>query len=410
MKKLSLLFVLATLLFACNTPSTEDPTANTETDKDYQTVLQEALINAEDGDVIEIPEGVYEFTSSILVDGVSNLTIKGAGMDKTILSFKNQTVGAEGLKVTADNIVMEDFAIYDAKGDAIKTQYCDGVTFRRLKIAWSGEPKPENGAYGLYPVESTNVLVEYCDVSGASDAGIYVGQSIGVIVRENYAHENVAGIEIENCINSDVYNNLAENNTGGLLVFDLPELPQTNGHTCRLYNNTLKDNNYKNFAPAGNMVAIVPPGSGITLLAAKNCEIFDNEITGHKTFGIGIASYFLTQNEYNDTIYDPYCSKINVYDNVIERKAAIPDLTTDFGKMVNYVFNGKPQDIIYDGIYNPANEDDASLPNVYSVCIGDNGEDVRWANVDAAHEFENVDTDIIKYTCTFEALPEVVLE
>ena len=38
-----------------------------------------------------------------------------------------------------------------------------------------------------------------------ADAGVYVGQSTNVTIRHYYAHHNVAGIEIENCINSDVY-------------------------------------------------------------------------------------------------------------------------------------------------------------------------------------------------------------
>jgi len=34
---------------------------------------------------------------------------------------------------------------------------------------------------------------------------------------------NVAGIEIENCTDADVYENISTNNTGGVLVFDLPD-------------------------------------------------------------------------------------------------------------------------------------------------------------------------------------------
>lgn len=51
---------------------------------------------------------------------------------------------------------------------------------------------------------------------GASDAGIYVRQSRDVIVRNSRAEFNVAGIEIENTVNADVYGNTATNNTGGI--------------------------------------------------------------------------------------------------------------------------------------------------------------------------------------------------
>jgi len=48
----------------------------------------------------------------------------------------------------------------------------------------------------------------------AADAGSYVGQSKNVIVRNNRAESNVAGIEIENTQGADVYDNVAVDNTG----------------------------------------------------------------------------------------------------------------------------------------------------------------------------------------------------
>ena len=77
---------------------------------------------------------------------------------------------------------------------------------------------------------------------GASDAGIYVGQSANVVVRRNEAWENVAGIEIENTTGADVYGNRAHGNTGGLLVFSLPELPVKDGRDARVYDNDITDN------------------------------------------------------------------------------------------------------------------------------------------------------------------------
>jgi parallel beta-helix repeat protein len=47
-------------------------------------------------------------------------------------------------------------------------------------------------------VQSTNVLIDKCSVSGTSDSGIYVGQSQHVVVRNNTVFDNVAGIEIDN--------------------------------------------------------------------------------------------------------------------------------------------------------------------------------------------------------------------
>jgi len=129
-------------------------------------------------------------------------------MDRSTLSFLDQTEGAQGISITnSKNITLEDFSVQDTKGDAIKVQYTDGIVFRRVTAEWTGGPKETNGAYGLYPVQCQNVLIEYSVSIGASDAGIYVGQSKDIIVRYSEAFDNVAGIEIENSINAEVYEN-----------------------------------------------------------------------------------------------------------------------------------------------------------------------------------------------------------
>ena len=117
----------------------------------------------------------------------------------------------------------------DPKGDGIKSKGSDVITFKDLKVVWTGGPLTTNGAYGVYPVESKNVLIDGVTVSGASDAGIYVGQSDNIIVRNSRAEYNVAGIEIENSTNADVHDNVATHNAGGILVFDLPDLPKIGG-------------------------------------------------------------------------------------------------------------------------------------------------------------------------------------
>ena len=144
-------------------------------DAGYQATLIEQLIDAKPGQVIEIPPGRYAFDRSLTLrtDGV---TLRGAGMDKTVLTFAGQKSGAEGLLVNASGFTLENLAIEDTKGDAVKINEGERITLRRLRIEWTGGPKTTNGAYGLYPVRTRKVLIEDCVVRGASDAGIYVGQ------------------------------------------------------------------------------------------------------------------------------------------------------------------------------------------------------------------------------------------
>jgi parallel beta-helix repeat protein len=207
-------------------------------DADFQKKTMEALLKAKPDSTIELPEGKFQLDASLSLS-VNNVKIKGQGMDKTILSFKGQSSGAEGLLVTADGFSIEDLSIEDTKGDALKIKGGNGITIRRVRTAWTGGPNEKNGAYGIYPVQCKNILIEDSVAIGASDSGIYVGQSSNIIVRRNKAEFNVAGIEIENSTFADVYENTATNNTGGILVFDLPDLPIQGGKNTRVFKNEI---------------------------------------------------------------------------------------------------------------------------------------------------------------------------
>ena len=282
--------------------------------------LQTALIEARPGDTIQLRRGRYELTQGLSLD-VDRVTVRGEGQDRTILSFSGQTRGAEGLLVTSDGVELRDFAVENARGDAIKVRDCQGITFRGIRAEWTGGPSPDNGAYGLYPVNCSNVLIRDSIARGASDAGIYVGQSRNIIVRDSIAEFNVAGIEIENSYNADVFGNTATHNTGGILVFDLPGLPQEGGHSVRVFENTIQANDTANFAPAGNIVATVPTGTGVLIMANRDVHVFDNEIGEHGTANVIITSY---RAEFQDTNYNPLPRNIMIRDNRFGRTGFAP--------------------------------------------------------------------------------------
>ncbi|MBI1185776.1 MAG: hypothetical protein GC206_00290 [Alphaproteobacteria bacterium] len=286
-----------------------------------QAELQQALIEARPGDTVRLDDGRYALTAGLSLD-VDRITIRGAGHDRTILDFSGQMQGAEGLLVTSDRVTLRDFAVENAKGDAIKAQGCDQISLIRIRAEWTGGPNPENGAYGLYPVNCTNVLIDESVARGASDAGIYVGQSSNIIVRDSMAELNVAGIEIENSFNADVYGNTATRNTGGILVFDLPGLPQVGGHSVRVYENRIVDNNTPNFAPEGNIVAGVPSGTGVLIMANRNVHIFENEIGDNGTVNVMLVAY---RGEIPDARYNPLPRDIVIRDNQFGRVGFAPD-------------------------------------------------------------------------------------
>ena len=309
--------------------------------------IQEALILASPGDIIKLSNGVYKLEDSLSID-VDGISFIGSDINKTILSFENQQTGAQGLLITSDNVTLSDFAVVNAKGDAIKAKGVDNIKFIKVKTEWTGGPKETNGAYGLYPVESTNILIDNCVAIGASDAGIYVGQSQNIIVKNSRAEFNVAGIEIENSYFADVFNNIATNNTGGILVFDLPGLPQQGGHHVRVFNNKIINNNTDNFAPEGNIVGEVPRGTGVIVQANSLVDIFENTIEGNETINIAIVTY---PYETEDKTYNPHPRNVQIYNNTFGKSGYRPDLETgELAKMLFELSGGDMPDIFWDGV------------------------------------------------------------
>ena len=400
-KKLIVFYFLIDLLFA-------------EFEKD----LQLKLILAEPGDTIKLDAGFFPILGTLSMEGKQNIVIKGSGTSSTILNFSNQVEGAQGLSITnCNNITLEDFTVEEAKGDGIKCQYVNGITFRRIKTQWLGGPSSSNGAYGLYPVQCENIMIEHCIAIGASDAGIYVGQSNNIIVRNCEVFQNVAGIEIENSIKADVHSNNVHNNTGGILVFDLPDLIQKEGKQIRIYDNIVKENNLDNFAPKGNIVAKVPAGTGIMIMATEYVEIFNNTIIDNKTAGTTVVSYFITEEKTKDTQYNPYTSAIYIYDNVYIRKPQFPTLANEIGVLLFTHFFRSVPDIIYDGMPDPKYQNiDGTIPANRRLCLRNNS-NARYLNLDLSLHFKSwyspffadFKTDEKECDCALDLLPEVNL-
>jgi len=367
MHKIYIKIILFFSLVVIQNLSTEE--ISLEPSLNSQEELQEALIIINPGDTLRLSKGTYYFEDGLSLD-VDNVTIEGAGMNETILNFSKQASGAQGLLVTSNKVTLKGFSVEDAKGDAIKVIGAKGIYMINVKTEWTGGPKSSNGAYGFYPVESSDVLIDGCVAIGASDAGIYVGQSTNIIVRNSTAQYNVAGIEIENSYYADVYDNLASHNTAGILVFDLPDLPQQGGHHVRVFKNKSIDNDTDNFAPEGNIVGEVPRGTGIIIQANSDIEVFDNDISGNGTVNLAIVTYGY---DTEDEGYYPHPRSVQVYDNRFGRSGFDPDLETgELAAVLYELSGGKMPDIFWDGIL-PMSQIIFGQPEDEKIVLGDNG-------------------------------------
>lgn len=407
--------VLTILLTSCSNTLEYNPVRAFE---DKQKSILTQLLLAKDSSVIELPAGQFNFDKSLILEGKTNVVIKGQGVDKTILSFKNQTQGAEGLRVANSNqITLKDFTIEDSAGDNIKVTDTDGIIIDNVKCGWTGIVDKDNGAYGFYPVLSQNVIVRNCEVFGASDAGIYVGQSDTVLIENNKVYWNVAGIESENSKEVIIRNNETYENTGGILVFDLPGLTQY-GKNIEVYNNKVYENNTENFAPPGNIVGVTPAGTGILVLATAAVNIHGNEIKNNKTIGIGLVSYELVEamgfekndggsgsqeelerKNQEDPNYNPFVRNVQVANNTYSNSYWFPNLSNDFGKLFLFKFGFSEPQVAWDGIKSPDFYlSDGNVNPEYRICINE-GSDVKTVNLSASTEFEELEVNPAIFNC-----------
>jgi len=366
----------------------------------FQTRLMEALIKAQPGNIVELPAGEFTLDAGISLD-VDNVTVRGQGHEQTVLNFATQTTGGESVLVTSNNVVLEDFAVVDPPSDGIKFKFSNGVTLRRMRVEWTCGACEENGAYGLYPVQTENVLIEDSVVIGASDAGVYVGQSDKIIVRRNRVSFNVAGIEIENSTNSEVYDNTAIDNTGGILVFDLPNLSRE-GARVRVYDNVVRGNNTVNFAPEGNIVGVVPTGTGMLVMAFSDVEIFNNTIEDNQSAAVVIVDYDISGLTTDDVDYDGTPRRVYVHDNHYSNNGYAP---RDMASQIAGLFaplGGVPM-IVYDGL----GEMGGRFEDKDRICIQEDASITRGIVFGPGG---GPSVDHAYFDCAHASLPAVVLD
>lgn len=369
---------------------------------DDTNALQTVLIEAESGSTVCLCPGSYSFDNELQVN-TPGLTIRGAGAtrDDVVLDFAGQLGGDDGLTATGDDFTVENLSVKNTPGNGIVATGADGVTFRNLKVSWDAGSVTENGAYAVYPVSSTNVLIEDCEIVGAADAGVYVGQSTNIIVRNNDVHANVAGIEIENSTDAEVYDNLAYDNAAGILVFALPNLDKKDSLRCDVHDNEVYENNRDNFAEEGTVVAAVPPGIGVLILAADETHVHGNDIHDNVTGGVVMVSMatlaLLVDPGEPDPETDPDPEITYIYGNTFTNNGTAPSSPLDAVPVVPI------EDVLWDGVEKTDGSAELCLSMSPPTFRNING----VANIGNA---ANQSTDTTPHECDHDPLAPIVIE
>ena len=368
----------------------------------FQKHLEEQLLNARAGTVIEIPAGTHELDRALSVR-TGGVTLRGAGIDRTVLSFKHASSATAGILVGADGFTIESLAIEDSKGDALAVRDADHLTVRAVRASWTGGPQPGNGAAGIHVQGAHHVLIEDCAAYAASNAGIYVERSRNVIVRHCEVEENVAGIAIANSVGIDVDGNTATGNSGGIVVFNTRDATQP-GDAVRVFGNQVFKNNLGNFAPTDTTLAAVPAGCGVVVNAASEVEIFNNDLAHNQTANVVISAYFFRtdpgapagaavgQGAAPNAVY--------VYGNRFVGGGNAPD-SAALKALKQAKFGGPGghlPDIVWDGFRDAPPQ---------RICI--RNERVAVLDADAPHSFSAPSTAMAPFRCELPKLPPVVL-
>ena len=278
--------------------------------KDGQSI-QEAVGKANPGDLIRVYPGTYRETVYIDKDNISLQGVIQKGKWPTLDgSVNGEATLNDAILYSGSNILIENFKIVLFKGNAIMGQAGNNFLIRNNWII-------DAGIYGIFPEFGKNGLIEHNVLSGISDAAIYVGMCDNIDVRHNEVFESVAGIEIENSRHCLVENNYTHDNTGGILAFITPGLPIKTCYDVIIRDNFVVNNNHENFGKPGAIISMLPPGTGIIVMAADDVIIENNIISGNNNTGIVITDLSFGSQLSKDPDSEPNPDRVVILDNVM---------------------------------------------------------------------------------------------
>jgi parallel beta-helix repeat protein len=277
-------------------------------------LIQEAVNKAKSGDLIRVYPGTYKETVYIDKD---NIYLQGVVREGEWPILEGEKTRNDAILYSGNNMVIENFKIMNYKGNGIMGQAGNNFIIRNNYII-------DTGVYGIFPEFGTNGLVSHNILSGIEDAAIYVGMCDNIDVLYNEVFKSVAGIEIENSRHALVEGNYVHDNTGGILAFITPGLPIKTCFDVIIRNNYVINNNVENFGEPGSIVASLPKGTGIIVMAADEVTIENNIITGNENAGIVMTDLNFIAHITKDPESEPNPDRIVILDNIMSNNGSNP--------------------------------------------------------------------------------------
>lgn len=313
--------------------------------------IQTAIDAAAPYDTVMVPPGTYS-GPTIKVEK-SNLTLKGS--KAAIVDATGNTYGITvGTKLTFDEngpekaCPTEEVKNFRIIGLTVENADDTGIfLFGVNGFHVTGGSYLNNDEYGIFPRCSHEGLINMNSGGGGDDATIYVGVDNGVTVEKNKLTNGELGIELESTDNTIVRSNTLRENTTGIFVIVLPNLPKATTEKALIEENKVISNNRPNpFPPLCNEgepenppgcteeftddLQLLPSGTGILNVGGHDITIRNNTVKGNGTVGVGVVENPFGFGSSNNT---------TITGNTIKKNGESPDPRTKGSGDIVYLDN-----------------------------------------------------------------------
>ncbi|HOV14956.1 MAG TPA: glycosyl hydrolase family 28-related protein, partial [Spirochaetota bacterium] len=186
MKKVFLIVFIILYLISCSnegTTSTVTTTTSATTVRDHS-YLQNLIDNAKEGDIVFIPEGKYNLYETVFIN--KNLTLKGEGVNKTLIVHYKKDYNEHGISITGK----------------------EGSGFRITDIYFKGDENADtNNSNNIFiSGNCKNFRIDHCKFEkGGAHSLMVDGDTYGVIDHCEFINDSQESISLRNGNGDDVW-------------------------------------------------------------------------------------------------------------------------------------------------------------------------------------------------------------